>query len=269
MIGLTPPPEPFDVREFARTAQGSLRDDIDLAAFDAAPLPREVGRMLAVLARLEGATMAHLRNVLVTPTHKDARVTAFLVSWAFEKFWIADALRAVAEAVPGGEWSVGISGASPLGGRGPVRRAIAGVVQGPPVVGAHLSLGLVDDWVLRAAYERVDAEAASAALSDVVDRILGLKARHTSFFGDEVHRRLSASKPAARLARRELRRTPLPLGSAVLEPADRAFFTRFTFDGDRGDALAAAIQRDIRNLPGMNERTSRVLRGAITVGSAS
>jgi len=269
MIGLTPLPEPFDVRKFARTAQGSLRGDFDLAAFEVAPLPRDVLRMLAVLAHLEGATMAHLRNVLVTPTHKDARVTAFLVSWAFEKFWIADALRAVAAAVPGGELSGGIPGAPPRRGRGPVRRAIVGVVQGRSVVGAHLSLGLVDDWVLRAAYERVAAEAASAALSDVVDRILDLKARHTNFFGDEVQRRLSASKPAARLTRRELRRTALPLGSAVLEPADCAFFARFTFDGERGEALAAAIQRDIRKLPGMNERTSRVVRGAITVGSAS
>ena len=47
--------------------------------------------------------MAHLRNVLVTPTHKDARVTAFLVTWAYEKFWIADALPAIVEANGGGD----------------------------------------------------------------------------------------------------------------------------------------------------------------------
>ena len=39
--------------------------------------------------------MEHLRNLLVTATHKDARVTAFLVTWAFEKFWMADAIDAV------------------------------------------------------------------------------------------------------------------------------------------------------------------------------
>lgn len=50
--------------------------------------------------------MSSLRNVLVTPLPKDARVTAFLVTWAFEKFWIADALQLVLtandHAVPGG-----------------------------------------------------------------------------------------------------------------------------------------------------------------------
>jgi hypothetical protein len=259
MIGPTTSLEPFDVREFARTAQGSLRGDVDFAAFDTAPLPRELVRMLAVLGRLEGATMVHLRNVLVTPTHKDARVTAFLVTWAFEKYWIADALGALVAA--NGERA--IPGGPNLGGRGPVRRAIAGVMQGWPVVGAHLTLGLVDDWVLRAAYERVAAEAASAALNDVVDRILGVKSRHTTFFGDEVQRRLSASKRSARLARRELRRTSLPLGGTVLEPADRGFFPRFAFGGERGDALATAIERDIRKLPGIDERTARIVRGTL------
>ena len=269
MIGPTTSLEPFDVREFARTAQGSLRGDIDLAAFDVAPLPRDVVRMLLALARLEGATMTHLRNVLVTPTHKDARVTAFLVSWAFEKYWIADALGAVAAANGARHMPGGIPGDSSRGGRGPVRRAIAGVVQGWPVVGAHLSLGLVDDWVLRAAYERVAVEAASATLREVVDRILGVKAQHTRFFGDEVQRRLSTSKRSARLARRELRRTPLPLGTAVLEPAGRAFFTRFTFGGERGSALATAVERDIRKLPGIDERTARIVRGRLMAGSAS
>ena len=266
MDGPTAPNAAFDVREFARTARGSLRGDLDLAAFDVGPLPRDVVRMLAVLGRLEGATMAHLRNVLVTPTHKDARVTAFLVTWAFEKYWIADALGAVV-AVNGREMP-GIPGdASRGGGRGPVRRAIAGVVQGWPVIGAHLTLGLVDDQLLRAAYERLATEAASAALSDVVDRILAVKARHTSFFGDEVQRRLSASRRSARLARRELRRTPLPLGSAVLEPADRTFFARFAFGGERGDTLATAIERDIRKLPGIDERTARIVRGTLTPDS--
>ena len=74
-------PTAFDVREFARTAQGSLRDELDLAAIAGAPLPRDIERTLAALAALEGATMAHLRNVLVTSTHKDARVTAFLVTF--------------------------------------------------------------------------------------------------------------------------------------------------------------------------------------------
>ena len=64
-------------------------------------LAADVRGELAMLAVLEAATMAHLRNVLVTHTHKDARVTAFLVTWAFEKFSIADALRGIVDASAG------------------------------------------------------------------------------------------------------------------------------------------------------------------------
>ena len=88
----------FDVREFARTARGNHRETLELAEFATAPLNADSLHMVRYLGRLESATMDHLRNLLVTATHKDARVTAFLVTWAFEKFWIADALDAVLEA---------------------------------------------------------------------------------------------------------------------------------------------------------------------------
>src|SRR5258707_5221181 len=88
----------FDVREFTRTARGNHRESLELAEYATQPLTADSMRMVRYLERLESATMEHLRNLLVTATHKDARVTAFLVTWAFEKFWIADALDAVLEA---------------------------------------------------------------------------------------------------------------------------------------------------------------------------
>ena len=257
--------ESFDVRDYARTAQASLREDLDLAGFRAAPLTPELVRVVTALARLEGATMAHLRNVLVTPTHKDARVTAFLVTWAFEKFWIADALGAVVEASGGdgltaGAPDAGVHRDRATGGRGPVRRALAGFAQGWPVIGAHMTLGLVDDWLLRAAYDRVTAAAGSASLGTAVDRILAVKGRHTMFFDEEVHGRLAASPKAVRLARHELRRTGWPLGRSALDPADREFFAGFVFGGDEGDELAAAVERDLRDLPGIDARTAAIVR---------
>lgn len=263
MIDRVAEPASFDVREFARTVHGSLRRDLDLAAFVGTPLGSDVVRLLATLGILEGATMAHLRNVLVTPTHKDARVTAFLVSWAFEKFWIADALRAIVDA-NGGLPAVGVTVADARGpgasvGRGPVRRALAGFVQGWPVVGAHMTVGLVDDWVLHAAYDQAVASARSRALADAVGRILTLKQRHTQFFEGEVQRRLAASPKAVRLARRELRRTAWPLGSAVLDAEERDAFTCFVFGGSEGSALAASIERHIDGLPGMDPRTGAIV----------
>ena len=273
----TEPAEPaeFDVRAFARTAHGSLRDDLDLEAVAASPLAPDLVAVLAALATLEGATMAHLRNVLVTNTHKDARVTAFLVTWAFEKFWIADALRAIVDVSAGastgqGAGSAGgepplhtgtaVSGGAASGGRGPVRRAFAGITQGWAVIGAHVAVGLVDDRMLGTAYARVAESSTSATLDAAVARIVAVKERHTRFFEEQVQRRLTASPRAARLARRELHRTAWPLGAAALTAEQRAAFSRFAYGGPEGDARAVELERGIRALPGMDARTAAIVR---------
>jgi hypothetical protein len=273
----TEPAEPaaFDVRAFARTAHGSLRDDLDLDAIARARLAPELVATLAALATLEGATMAHLRNVLVTNTHKDARVTAFLVTWAFEKFWIADALRAIVDASdgPGAGAGAGPAGGEPplptrtaasggaaSGHRGPVRRAFASITQGWAVVGAHMAVGLVDDRALGAAYASAAESSTSAAVDAAVERIVAVKGRHTRFFAEEVQRRLTASPRAARLARRELRRTAWPLGTATLTAEQRAVFSRFVFGGPDGHARGADVERGIATLPGMDEQTAATVR---------
>ncbi|GAA1515294.1 hypothetical protein BJ978_002330 [Agromyces terreus] len=264
-------PAPFDVRDFARTAQGSLRASLDLDAV--AGLPAAAARTLRTLAVLEGATMAHLRNVLVTPTHKDARVTAFLVSWAYEKYWIADALHLIADAAaPAGASTAESAPRAPARetGRGPIRRALAGFGQGPDVVGAHLALGFVDDLVLDLAYERLgaaeraDGVDAAVVLAEAVARIRAVKARHTRFFEAEAAGRLTASPRSARLARRELARSPWPLGSGSVAADDRRAFARFALGhraGGAGGTGAERLARGIRSLPGIDARTAaRVIR---------
>lgn len=264
----------FDVREYTRTAQGSLRAELELAAFESAPIAPEVVRVLAVLRDLEAATMAHLRNVLVTATHKDARVTAFLVTWAFEKFWIADAVGAIVEASGGTPAATAATGSPPgaivasESGRGPVRRALAGFAQGWPIAAAHMTVGLVDDWMLRAAYDRVVDAAANDALAAAVDRIVAVKARHTRFFDEEARRRLGASPKAARLTRRELRGTALPVGIAALPAAERQHFTRFVFAESAGDEVARLIESRVAELPGMDGRTAAAVRRRLTETAA-
>src|SRR6195952_1245181 len=181
----------FDVREFARTARGNHREDLELSEYTLAPLNPDSVRMVRYLGRLESATMEHLRNLLVTATHKDARVTAFLVTWAFEKFWIADALDAVLEAngLPrfqdAPEGPVRKTRSEAADRRGPIRRAVSAIRLGVPVIAVHTTTGLIDEWITRTAYLRLSAQSKSAALASTIAMILDIKKRHQEFFEDE------------------------------------------------------------------------------------
>ena len=91
----------FSVHAYARSARGSHRAGLNLAGYGSAPLPVSVLDQVDTLAGLERSALGYLRSVLVTPTHADAEVTAFLVTWAYEKYWLADALEAIVAAHPG------------------------------------------------------------------------------------------------------------------------------------------------------------------------
>ena len=67
------PAPDFDVREYARDAAASHRDELGLESYRTNPLGAEALRIIRYLQIIERATMTHLRSVLVTATHKDAR----------------------------------------------------------------------------------------------------------------------------------------------------------------------------------------------------
>jgi len=243
----------FDVREFARTVQGSHREEIDTAAVASAGLATDVVHLVRVLRDLERATLQRMRNLLVTATHKDARVTAFLTSWAFEKFWIADALDAVLEAAGAGldplEGPLRRTLAERAERRGPVRRAIAGNLAGAQLVAAHVTTGLVDEWISQAAYRRLGA--AVSVLAALAARLVDLKDRHVAFLAEEAERRLGASARAVKLTRKAIAQAAWPIGAIEIPDADRTFFEAFVFGDAEGRAAAARIATSLAALPGL------------------
>ncbi|RKR76265.1 hypothetical protein [Frondihabitans australicus] len=253
----------FDIREFTRTAQGNFRSELDLAAYESAPLDTATLEMLRYLTRLESATMEHLRNLLVTATHKDARVTAFLVTWAFEKFWMADALDAVVEAngmprmktVP--EGSPRRSADEIVQRSGPVRRALAAVGLGAPIVCTHMTFGLIDEWILRTAYDRVKQNSGSPALVATLERIQHIKTRHEAFFADEADWRLRDSTRAVRQTRAALLTAVWPIGAVERAAADRDMFERYVFGDAEGLAAAESIGSRVAGLPGLDARVGQ------------
>lgn len=245
----------FDLREFTRTARGSHREELDLEPIRTAGLGVDALRLLRLLRDLERSTMQRMRNLLVTATHKDARVTAFLTTWAFEKFWIADALDAVLEAT-----GDDLHSSEPVTGlrraiterherRGPVRRAFRANFDGPQIVAAHVTTGLTDEWITQAAYKRL-AELAEG-LHSIVDMIVSVKDRHIRFLAEEAQRRLAASQRASKLTRRAIRHAVWPIGAIERSDDDRTFFEQLVFGTPAGAEEARSISERLAALPGL------------------
>jgi hypothetical protein len=265
----------FDVRQYARTARGNHRDSLQLEEFAETPLSPKTLQLIRYLARLESATMEHLRNLLVTATHKDARVTAFLVSWAFEKFWIADALDAVLEANSVGKAREVEEGkprhafAESSERRGPIRRAVEAFGYGASVVGVHTTTGLIDDWVMADAYVQTSATGNSKALTAVIDLILDVKRRHTEFFLDESRRRLAESPRTVKQARQALPKIVWPIGAVDRASEDRDLFDSVVFGGKEGLERVAEIANRVAGLPGMDARIGAAVAARLTPATTS
>ncbi len=248
------PAPDFDVRAYARTAVGNLREGLDLDAYATAPLSADTLRTIAFLQAVEHATLQHLRNVLVTPTHKDARITAFLTTWAFEKYWIADALSAVLSAhnaVPAGKQRSFIGRfVNEVAERFyPVREALVANQIGVDVIAVHMAIGCVDGWLTQAAYARIAELEPHPELANTVETILGIKARHLTFFEPQSEYRLGASTRAQKLTRSRLRTSAWPIGANDLPRSDSRFFYDRIFTSSPG--LATSIDHAIDGLPGL------------------
>jgi hypothetical protein len=220
------PAPDFDVRAYAYDAHASYREYLNLEAYQSHPLNVDTLRVLRYLQVVERGTMTHLRSVLVTATHKDARVTAFLISWAFEKYWIADALDQIIRAHEGGE-----ADRAPF--RTPVERtireSIVANIIGLPMIAVHTTLGAVDEWLMQAAYRRLVELDPNPQLVVTVTRFLATKGRQLEFFEGQARYRLSASIRAQRITRRRLAKTPWPIGARAEPRQNTKFFFTHLF----------------------------------------
>ena len=243
------PAPDFDVREYARNAAASHRDDLELEAYRSNPLSTETLRILRYLQIIERATMTHLRSVLVTATHKDARITAFLTTWAFEKYWIADAFEQIGLAhQPEGTDVDRAPFITPA--ERTIRESIVANIIGVPMIAVHMTLGAIDSWLSQAAYSRLVALEPHPQLKKTIDTFLALKERQNTFFEAQARYRLAESRQARKLARKRLAKTPWPIG-AKAEPKDE---TSFFFERLFGTArdLVAELDARIDTLPGQS-----------------
>lgn len=243
------PAPDFDVREYARGAAGSHRAELGLEEYKSNPLSADTLRIIRYLQVIERATMTHLRGVLVTATHKDARITAFLTTWAFEKYWIADAFEQIGLAhQPEGTDVDRAPFVTPA--ERTIRESIFANIVGIPMIAVHMTLGTIDTWLSEVVYKRLIALEPNVQLTKTIESLLALKQRQLSFFEAQARYRLTESKQARRITRRRLKNTPWPIG-ANAEPREE---TKFFFERLFGSArdLVAELDARIDTLPGQS-----------------
>ena len=250
----------FDVGRFTRTAFGDHRAGIDLQHSASRPLPAQVIRSLRYLHDLERTTTDTLRRILATSTAREARFTAFLTTWAYDRYWFAAQMEAV----------LTLSGTpSPpsldLGSSRRDRRAhrtdlicryldpIWTTLVGEPVTALHAVRGLASTSAEIVACNRTLERAEHPELREVLQPVLARKIIHRDFFEAEAQMRLDGDVGAQSLVRSLLTRGFHPLRAGHLPVAESHWFLRFIFSPHAKDQVVHVADSRIRRLPGMSD----------------
>ncbi len=229
-------------------------EGVDFAAFADQPLSPGALRCLRYMHDIEYHTICYLRDLLMSPAHRDPDVTSFLSCWTFEELWHGQAIARVLEAhgEPAGRPRV-----AALRTRRRCRDAVEVVTRvgtsamaGPTFVALHMSWGAVNEWTTQAGYARLAAVEGHPVLADLLRRIMKQEGRHIDFYAAEAHRRLAQSRRAQRFTRLALRRFWRPVGTGVMPAGEVAFLVAHLFGDEEGRAAADRIDRRIDSLPG-------------------
>ena len=85
----------LDLERYAASAARLDLAGIDMDAFRERPLDAATLRCLRYMHDIEHHTVCYLRDLLVTPVHRDPAATTFLTVWNYEEMWHGDAIARV------------------------------------------------------------------------------------------------------------------------------------------------------------------------------
>ena len=230
----------FDVAAYTRQVQGPLA----LEPLDA-PLNPQLHQALRYVHASLTYTNTWLADVLVTATHKDARVTAFLTSWAYEQHWLASAIATLLKEPD--PTAAQVAAMSPTGRFAPLRAAVLANVQGRAINTVHMVERLADSW----AVEEILAWICELAPGNLAIHLAPLRivlARQRVFFEQQAVAGLNGSRYARHLTRYRLARLGLPIGAGRSAARRRGM----AFDlPDNGQPRLQRVEEQVRALPGL------------------
>ena len=245
----------FDIDKYTATSVSVAWDDLDLEKFRANPLPDYSLRTLRYMADVEYHTVCYTRDLLTTPSHKEADMSAFMTMWNREEFWHGEALATV----------LGIHGITvdfdelkatrlKLGWKDrldPIKQSVAGKIVGNDFVAVHMAWGAANEWSAISAYNRMAELEEDPVLGELLKRIAKQEARHVAFYTSQARDRLAKSKKAQVIARFALKNFWAPVGSSIMEKSEVVHVMNHLMSGPEGRKTARKIDGHIAGLPGM------------------
>ncbi|MBB5786026.1 ferritin-like domain-containing protein [Jiangella mangrovi] len=245
----------FDIRDYTRTSQAVQWQDLPLDEFRTNPLPPDTLRSLRYMCDVEYHTVCYLRDMLVTPSHKDPQVTAFMTMWNMEEFWHGEALAAVL-ALHGVSVDYDELKATrlKLGWRDkldPIKQSLLANVVGQDFVAVHMIWGAANEWSAITAYNRLAQLDEHPVLTELLQRIAKQEARHVAFYATQARDRLARSRKAQKIARFALRKFWGPVGSGVMAETEVRHVLRHLMSGPDGRRAARTIDDHIGRMPGL------------------
>lgn len=249
----------FDIQRYARTSHSVQWADLDLDDFDEHPLPPHTLRSLHYMCDIEYHTVCYLRDMLVTPSHKEDDVAAFMTMWNREEFWHGEALAAVL-----GRHGITVdfdelkAKRIKLGWKDrldPLKQSVLGNLVGTDFVAVHMAWGAVNEWSAIAAYNRLADLEGHPGLAELLRRIARQEARHVAFYATQARERLDKSRKAQRFTRLALRKFWGPVGSGVLPEEEVRHVMAHLFEGAEGLAEVRKIDEHVARLPGLDGLT--------------
>jgi rubrerythrin len=244
-------------------------EGIDFDDFRDEPLAPAALRSLRYMHDVEHHTVCYLRDLLLTPAHRDPEITSFLSCWVFEEMWHGEAIGAVLEAH--GE-EAGAPRIAALRQRHRRREALttlstigSAAFAGRAFIAVHMAWGAINEWTTQAGYSRLAERAGHPTLRDLLGRIMKQEGGHIDFYASEATRRLADGPRAQKLTRYLLKHAWRPVGSGVMPKDEVDFLVSYLFEGPAGRAVAARIDRRIDRLPGQAQL--HLLETAVTRSS--
>lgn len=246
----------FDVATYAETAQRVRWDDLDLDEFRQHRLSDAALQCLRYMSDVETHTICYLRDLLVTPSHRDPEVTTFLTLWNYEEYWHGEVLDRVLEAhgVPTGpEHTKALRrGLGWQDRAAPLAQSVLANVIGPDFIATHMTWGAINEWCTHAGYSRFVQVEDNPLLTEILRRIAKQETRHIAFYNSQARRRLADSPRARRITRFALRHRWGIVGSGVMPEDEIRHLLGYLFGGAGGLAEARRIDAKIDTLPGLD-----------------